>query len=285
MQTIRQFTALTIALALACPFANAQYNNTAGNPLRSVLPGVGTTVGVDLTKELLNGTILPVANGGSGGSTGLITVPYGGTGLTTLTSHGVLTGAGTGNVVPTAAGTNGQLLTGSTGAAPVFATLTSTGATITPTTGAGTLNLDVASGSVTSTQLSPDTIQHATVALSAANLIAMYTTPVALIAAPAAGKNIIVHHFMFTMVASSTAFTSGGVVAPQIGNTAHGAGTLTTATVAAAVVTAGAGTTYTTTIPVSYTGTAATGLYISNQTAAFATGTGTAVADIWYSIQ
>lgn len=129
------------------------------------------------------------------------------------------------------------------------------------------------------------TIQHVAVPLTAAQLIAMYTTPVALIPAGVAGTNILVHKCMFTITTTSTAFTGGGVVAPQIGSTAHGAGTLTTATIAAAVVTAGAGTTYTTVIPVSYTGTPATGLYISNQTAAFAAGTGTAVVDLWYSIK
>jgi hypothetical protein len=147
-------------------------------------------------------------------------------------------------------------------------------------TGAVTLATPLSSGSI-----APNVIQHITVPLTAANLIAMYTTPVALIPAGAAGTNILVHKFMFTMTTTATAFTGGGVVAPQIANTAHGAGTLTTATIAAAVVTAAAGTSYTTVIPVSYTGTAATGLFISNQTAAFAAGTGTAIVDVWYSVQ
>lgn len=130
------------------------------------------------------------------------------------------------------------------------------------------------------------TIQHIAVPLSSANLLAMYATPVQLIAAGAAGTNIIVYKVMFTMIPSGTAYTSGGVVEFQIGSTAHGAGTATTGTVAAAVVNAsGTTTTYNTVIPVAYAGTAATGLYISNQTGAFATGTGTAIADIWYAIK
>jgi len=130
------------------------------------------------------------------------------------------------------------------------------------------------------------TIQHVAVPLTSANLKAMYGAPVQLIAAGAAGTNIVVHHVMFTMTSTATTYTGGGVVEFQIGNTVHGAGTATTATVAAAVINdAVAETTYTTVIPVSYTGTAATGLYISNQTAAFATGTGTAIVDIWYSLK
>jgi hypothetical protein len=133
--------------------------------------------------------------------------------------------------------------------------------------------------------LSANLIQHVAVPLTAANIIAMYATPVALIPAGAAGTNIIVHKVMFTMIPSGTAFTAGGAVTFTIGNTANGGGTATTATVAATVVNAsGTTTTYNTVIPVSYAGTAATGLYISNATQAFATGTGTAIVDIWYSI-
>lgn len=71
-----------------------------------------------------------------------VTVPNGGTGDATLTAHGVLIGEGTSPVAVTTPGTNGQALLGSTGADPVFATLTSTGGTITFTTGAGTLNIE-----------------------------------------------------------------------------------------------------------------------------------------------
>ncbi len=73
-----------------------------------------------------------------------IQVALGGTGATTFTAHGVLLGEGTGAIVPTAAATNGMALLGSTGADPVFATLTSSDSSITFTTGAGTLSLQVA---------------------------------------------------------------------------------------------------------------------------------------------
>jgi hypothetical protein len=74
-----------------------------------------------------------------------LTVPGGGTGLTSATAHGVLIGEGTSAMAVSAAGTNGQAFLGSTGADPVFATLTtSTG--VGYTTGAGTLAVDVKSG-------------------------------------------------------------------------------------------------------------------------------------------
>lgn len=67
----------------------------------------------------------------------------GGTGAITLTDHGVLLGSGTGAVTAAAVGTNGQVLVGSTGADPAFATLTSSGSTISYTPGAGSLNVDL----------------------------------------------------------------------------------------------------------------------------------------------
>jgi len=71
-----------------------------------------------------------------------IGVAYGGTGASTLTDHGVLVGSGTGAITPLAIGTDGQILVGSTGADPIFATLTA-GDHLTATIGAGTLELDV----------------------------------------------------------------------------------------------------------------------------------------------
>ncbi len=63
----------------------------------------------------------------------------------TYTAHGVLIGEGTGSIVATAPGTNGQVLLGSTGADPAFATLTtSTG--LTYTLGADSLAVDIKNG-------------------------------------------------------------------------------------------------------------------------------------------
>jgi len=71
-----------------------------------------------------------------------LTVPNGGTGVATLTDHGVLIGSGVDVFTALSVGTNGQLLVGSTGADPVFATLNCAD-NLTCTTGAGTLEIDV----------------------------------------------------------------------------------------------------------------------------------------------
>src|SRR5271170_472708 len=52
------------------------------------------------------------------GLSGIVGVTNGGTGDASLTAHGVLIGEGTSPVNVTAAGTNGQVLIGSTGADP-----------------------------------------------------------------------------------------------------------------------------------------------------------------------
>ncbi|CAB4127779.1 hypothetical protein UFOVP97_36 [uncultured Caudovirales phage] len=72
-----------------------------------------------------------------------LTVPQGGSGLATLTSHSVQVGAGTSAVTQLTVGSNGQVLIGASAANPAFATLTSSGGTITYTTGANSLNLEV----------------------------------------------------------------------------------------------------------------------------------------------
>ena len=58
-----------------------------------------------------------------------LTVPNGGTGVTSATANGVLYGNGTSALQVTAAGTTGQVLVGNTGSAPSWANLTSVGVT------------------------------------------------------------------------------------------------------------------------------------------------------------
>jgi len=70
-----------------------------------------------------------------------VVVASGGTGVGTLTDHGVLVGSGTGAITPLAVGTSGQVIVGATGADPVFATISSTDSSITITEGPGTLAL------------------------------------------------------------------------------------------------------------------------------------------------
>lgn len=120
-------------------------------------PGIGALSGAGSVVMLTGtGTQWRIVSGAAPAFTGTLTVPNGGTGRTTLTSNGLLVGAGTGAVVQTAAGTTGQVLYGNTGSPPTWGTPPATGVTSfsfgtsgltpnSPTTGAvvaaGTLNV------------------------------------------------------------------------------------------------------------------------------------------------
>jgi hypothetical protein len=122
-----------------------------------------------------------------------------------------------------------------------------------------------------------------TVTLTAANIIAMGTTPVTIVAAPGVGKCTIVDNITFKMVTTATAFTGGGAVEFRY---TDASGAKVTADVAAAVVTAGAGTSFTNArgIEASLTCVANAPIVVRNPTAAFAAGTGTAVITIDYHV-
>lgn len=119
------------------------------------------------------------------------------------------------------------------------------------------------------------------VALTAAQIIALSSTPVVLIAAPGSGRCTIVDNITFKMVTTATAFTGGTALEFRYTN---GSGTKVTADIAAAVVQAGAGTSFTNVkgIEASLTGTANAAIVIRNATTPFAAGTGTAVVTLTY---
>lgn len=121
------------------------------------------------------------------------------------------------------------------------------------------------------------------VPLTAAQIIAMNATPVSLIATPGAGAAIIVDNITFKMVTTATAFTGGGALEFRYTNAS---GAKVSADVAAAVVTAGAGTSFTNVrgVTTSLTAVADSAIVITNATAAFAAGTGTAVVVIQYHV-
>jgi len=123
------------------------------------------------------------------------------------------------------------------------------------------------------------------VSLAAAQLFAMNGAPVALLPAPGAGKALFVRGLVFEMLAGSVAFTGGGAVSFVYHG---GAVSVVTGTILAAVVTAVPGTTFTQLGDVSaangITIPANTGVDITNATAAFAAGNGTAKVHLAYSI-
>lgn len=87
---------------------------------------------------------IPFVSSGVGADPSFTTavVAGGGTGATTLTANGILLGNGTSAISATSAMTNGQLLVGSTGVAPVASTIPN-GTNISWTAGAGTLQADL----------------------------------------------------------------------------------------------------------------------------------------------
>ena len=121
------------------------------------------------------------------------------------------------------------------------------------------------------------------VSLTAAQIIAMRTTPVSLVAAPGAGKAIVVDNISLKMTTTATAFTGGGAVEFRY---TDGSGTKVSADIASGVVTAGAGTSFTNVrgIEASLTLVANAAVVITNASAVFAAGTGTAVVTIEYHV-
>lgn len=119
------------------------------------------------------------------------------------------------------------------------------------------------------------------VVLSAANIIAMNGAAVTIIAAPLAGLALIVESILFAMLPTATQFTGGGVVTFQY---AGGAVVHASSIPASVVTSASASNTYLApnTQANGVTVLSATAITITNATAAFATGTGTAKVFIRY---
>ena len=129
-------------------------------------------------------------------------------------------------------------------------------------------------------------LQHARVALTAAQWNGMYATPVQLVAAPGANKINVVEQITLGMTFVSAAYAAGGVVGAQYGNTIHGAGPVASTSEAAADFFAAASTMFrfgsslSTGAPFSTT--VNTAIYLSNLTGAFTTGDSTWIVDVYY---
>lgn len=118
------------------------------------------------------------------------------------------------------------------------------------------------------------------VPITAAEIIAMFTTPKTLIAAPGLNKTIVVHKVMLRVTRTSTQFTGGGTV---VANYATGP-VAAINTIPAANITGAAGIIDASRAGIDAANVENDAIVLTNATAVFATGTGTAVAHIWYSI-
>jgi predicted RecA/RadA family phage recombinase len=137
-------------------------------------------------------------------------------------------------------------------------------------------------GPVGSADLDPSVVQKAVVTLTAAQILAMNGTPQSILPAPAAGQVLVIDQIIAQMKPGATQFTGGGAVTFQY----HGTAVVPhSGNIPAATIISAAGSENVVPPP---TGTiqppAATGLDITNATAAFATGNGTLVVTVFYSI-
>jgi hypothetical protein len=143
---------------------------------------------------------------------------------------------------------------------------------------------DLEAASVTSAKIAEDVARTIQVALSSAQILALSATPVSLIPAPGAGKIVIVDSILFKMVRTATAYANGGALEFRY---TDGSGAKVTADVAAALVTTGgAGTAYAHVagIEASITPVANAAIIVTNATAPYISGTGTAQVSIRYRI-
>lgn len=135
-------------------------------------------------------------------------------------------------------------------------------------------------GPVTQNGVTKNTVQ---VSLTAAEIIAMRTTPKVLIAAPGAGKAIIVDNITQKATRTATAFTGGGAVEFRY---TDGSGAKVTADIAATEITGAAGTSFANVkgVEAALTPVANAAIVVTNAAAAFAAGTGTVVYTIEYHV-
>jgi len=137
-------------------------------------------------------------------------------------------------------------------------------------------------GPVQAADTDPSVLQKAVVTLTAAQILAMNGTPQSILPAPAAGQVLVIDQIIAQMKPGATQFTGGGAVTFQY----HGTAVVPhSGNIPAATINAAAGSENVVPPP---TGTiqppAATGLDITNGTAAFATGNGTLVVTVFYSL-
>lgn len=145
----------------------------------------------------------------------------------------------------------------------------------------------LADDAVTSAKISPEVLQYVKVSLSAAQFNGMYAAPFLILAAGGANTLHVVHKVAFEVDYGGAQFAAGGAVAVQYTNTANGAGAPASATTAAAVFNAFAADGVVgadgSLASATAAGTVNQALYLSNQTAAFTTGTSAVDVTVWYS--
>ena len=168
------------------------------------------------------------------------------------------------------------------------ATLSNTGVL---TVGAGAITgSKIAANTVDFANIALDVAATATVALTAAQIKALYDTPVQLVAAPGANKLVLIESIIWDVAYGSAQFTAGGAISAQYGNTVHGAGPVASGSLAAASLNAVAANGLLSnggisgSLNITRAAAANTAVYLSNATADFATGDSTATLYVRYRV-
>lgn len=148
----------------------------------------------------------------------------------------------------------------------------------------------IANNAVDYAQLALEVSASATVALTAAQIKALYDTPVQLIAAPGVGKLVIIDSILWDIAFGTLQYTAGGVLAAQYGNAVHGLGPVASGTLDAASLNGVAASGFLSNdgiagnLNVAASGSLNTAVYLSNQTADFATGDSTVNLYVRYRV-
>jgi hypothetical protein len=135
--------------------------------------------------------------------------------------------------------------------------------------------------------LSPLGVVTTQVALTSAQIKAMYATPVLIVPAPASSQLVVLNQISFTYLYSTAQYTAGGAIGLEWGNVAHLAGDAASDTLAAATFNGYAASNNFILTPDNTDTLAHTlglGVYLSNATGAFATGSGTLLVNVSYSV-
>lgn len=118
----------------------SQISIKSGSVIKTIIPEAGDNVNPTGAGEITLTGVNDITITGNA-ATQTVDISLSGT-----TEHAVQVGDATGGIESLAVGTDGQVLIGATAGDPAFATLTSSGGTITFTTGANTLNLEAVAG-------------------------------------------------------------------------------------------------------------------------------------------
>ena len=135
----------------------------------------------------------------------------------------------------------------------------------------------ISSSSVSSLITQVGNVTTVTVTMLTAAVTTAYATPVQLIAAPGAGKVIVIQEAtVYTASTGNTAYATGTAPVIQYDNTVHGAGTAATSALATGDITAASSQVKYLTSPTgALTGITNKGIFFSNATNNYTAGTGT----------